>query len=217
MANPFKVGSTQYKDFETMSDLKWHCTRCELLSGQAKTWQIWRQEKGITLKQDGDRYYSIIFCPKCSTTTIHRGLVTTEINLSNSKVRASLPAALTKRVKDLYKNTDAYTLRVEVPEKLEVDHRFPQVRWESNEDVNDIHMPEEDIRKKFMLLTRENNLLKSRCCEHCKKTGKRAKGYGIPFWYEGDENWSESLKCEGCFWFNPEKWRAKVAELVNKK
>ena len=37
--NPFTEGSTQYKDFEVMSDCKWHCSKCELLSGQAKTWQ----------------------------------------------------------------------------------------------------------------------------------------------------------------------------------
>lgn len=214
--NPFKVGSTQYKDFETMSDLKWHCTKCELLSGQAKTWQVWRQEKGIQLKMDGDKYYSNILCPRCGTVTVHRGLVTTEIDLSDSKARTSLPSALTKRVKDLYRNIDAFTLRVEAPGKLEVDHRFPQVRWTSNEDVNDIHMSEEDIKKKFMLLTRENNLLKSRFCENCKKTGKRAKGYGIPFWYKGDENWDESLKCEGCFWYNPEKWREEVKDILSK-
>ena len=34
MKNPFKEGSTQYHDFELMSDLKWHCTKCELKSGQ---------------------------------------------------------------------------------------------------------------------------------------------------------------------------------------
>ena len=27
MSNPFKEGSTQYKDFETMSDCRWHCTK----------------------------------------------------------------------------------------------------------------------------------------------------------------------------------------------
>ncbi len=43
--NPFKENSTSYQDFKTMSDLKWHCSKCELKSGQAKTWQVWRQEK----------------------------------------------------------------------------------------------------------------------------------------------------------------------------
>ena len=58
--NPFKKGSTQYKDFETMSDCEWHCTKCELLSGQAKTWQVWRQEKGIQLDQDEECYANIV-------------------------------------------------------------------------------------------------------------------------------------------------------------
>ena len=49
MTNPFKKGSTQHIDFETMSDLKWHCTKCELKSGQAKTWQVDRDENEIQL------------------------------------------------------------------------------------------------------------------------------------------------------------------------
>ena len=49
MANPFKPKSKQYQDFETMKDLKWHCTKYELKSGQAKTWQVWRGNKNDTL------------------------------------------------------------------------------------------------------------------------------------------------------------------------
>jgi hypothetical protein len=36
-----------------------------------------------------------------------------------------------------------------------------------------IDMTDEELKARFMLLTRENNLLKSRNCEKCKKTGKR--------------------------------------------
>jgi len=82
--NPFKEGSNQYVDFDTMSDLKWHCSKCELLSGQAKTWQVWRQEKGITLKMEGGQYYSRRMCPNCKVITVHRGLETTKIDLSDS-------------------------------------------------------------------------------------------------------------------------------------
>lgn len=212
--NPFKEGSTQYRDFEVMSDLQWHCTKCELASGQAKTWQVWRQEKGIQLKMDGEKYYKTMHCDHCGCNTIHRGLASLEIITEGTRARASLPKALTDRVKKHYDNIDAFTLRVEAPGKLEVDHRFPQVRWTTDEDVNDIHMSEEEIENKFMLLTRENNLLKSRFCENCKNTGKRAKGYGIPFWYVGGENWDDNIGCEGCFWFSPEKWRAKVKEIL---
>ena len=80
MRNPFKEGSTQYQDFELMSDLKWHCTKCELKSGQAKTWQVWRQEKGIQLAQDEQgHWYKTMFCGHCGFNTIHRKLLSTEI------------------------------------------------------------------------------------------------------------------------------------------
>lgn len=214
--NPFKKGSTSYLDFETMSDLKWHCTKCELKSGQAKTWQVWRQEKGITLKQDGDKYYKNIFCSTCDTVTVHRGLVSTDINLEDSKARTSLSPKLAKRIKIYYKFVDAYTLRTEIEAKLEVDHRFPQVRWTSDEEYNDSEMSESEIQGKFMLLTRENNLLKSRFCEKCKNSGVRPGGYGIDFWYAGDSKWNEETKCKGCFWFDPQAWRCAVAKILKK-
>lgn len=43
MTNPFKSNTTSFYDWEVLKDLKWHCTKCELKSGQAKTWQVWRQ------------------------------------------------------------------------------------------------------------------------------------------------------------------------------
>ena len=39
--NPFKENTTSHNDWEVLKDLQWHCTKCELKSGQAKTWQIW--------------------------------------------------------------------------------------------------------------------------------------------------------------------------------
>ena len=45
--NPFKVNTTSFNDYEVMKDLQAHCTRCELKSGQAKTWQTWRDAYGI--------------------------------------------------------------------------------------------------------------------------------------------------------------------------
>ena len=51
MSNPFKENTTSYNDWEVLKDLEWHCTKCELKSGQAKTWQVWRQS-GIQLAKD---------------------------------------------------------------------------------------------------------------------------------------------------------------------
>lgn len=217
--NPFKEGSTQYKDFETMSDLKWHCSKCELLSGQAKTWQVWRQEKGIQLDTDEKgNWYKKIFCPKCNTNTIHRKLKSTELVTEGLKARTSMPANLAKRVKELYGCVDEYTLRTEPANMLEIDHRIPQVRWIENEDINDVKMTDDEIKEKFMLLTRANNLLKSRYCEECVKTGKRAKGYKIiEFWYEGNEDYNEDIGCCGCFWHNPTKWREEINKSIKRE
>lgn len=216
--NPFKEGSTQYLDFETMSDLQWHCTKCELKSGQAKTWQVWRQERGIQLDQDEEgHWYKNIFCPRCNMVTIHRKLKTTEIVDDGLKARSGIPSHIAKRAKALFDCVDEYSMRTEPANQLEIDHRIPQVRWDSNEDDNSC-LTDEQIKEKFMLLTRSNNLLKSRICEECKRTGKRGKGYKeIAYWYIGDEDYCDAIGCEGCFWHNPSKWRAMVNKELNKK
>ena len=56
---------------------------------------------------------------------------------------------------------------------------------------------------------KKNNFLKE-----CAKTGKRANGYRvIEYWYKGNKNYDAKIGCEGCFWYNPTKWR----EELNKK
>lgn len=173
--NPFKEGSNQYKDFETMSDCKWHCSKCELLSGQAKTWQVWRQEKGIQLDQDeSGNWYKMILCPNCGIKTVHRKLKSTEIVTENLKARTGIPPKVAKRAKELFGCIDEYSMRTEAAKILEIDHRTPQVRWTTNEDDNS-NLTDEQIKAKFMLLTSPNNLLKSRVCEECVKTNKRGK------------------------------------------
>ena len=216
--NPFKEGSNQYKDFETMSDCKWHCTKCELISGQAKTWQVWRQEKGVQLDTDEKgNYFKKMYCESCNTNTIHRKLKSTEILDTGLKARTGIPPKVSKRVKNLYGCVDEYSVRVEPAKDLEIDHRIPQVRWTSNEDDNS-NLTDAQLMEKFMLLSRANNLLKSRICEECKKTGKRGKGYKvIEFWYEGDENYSEEIGCKGCFWHNPTAWRSRLNDFVKEQ
>lgn len=216
--NPFKKDSTQYKDFETMSDCKWHCSKCELLSGQAKTWQVWRQEKGVQLDQDENgKWYKMLFCPNCNIKTVHRKLKSTEIVTENLKARTGIPAKIAKRAKELFGCVDEYSMRTEAANVLEIDHRTPQVRWTANEDDNS-NLTDEQIKEKFMLLTSPNNLLKSRICEECVRTNKRGKGYKeIEFWYVGDENYSDDIGCIGCFWHSPSKWRREINIKIKEK
>lgn len=217
--NPFKEESTQFIDFETMSDLKWHCSKCELLSGQAKTWQVWRQEKGIQLDTDENgNWFKRIYCPNCRKITIHRKLKSTELIDTGIRARSGIPTKLVKRIKELYGCIDEYTLRTEESSSLEIDHRIPQVRWSGNESINNVDMSDNEIKEKFMLLTRSNNLLKSRDCENCLKTGKRAKGYKtIEYWYVGDCSYNDAIGCNGCFWHNPTKWREELNKFIKGK
>lgn len=216
--NPFKEGSNQYKDFKTMSDCKWHCSKCELLSGQAKTWQVWRQEKGVQLDQDENgNWYKMILCDKCGIKTVHRKLKSTEIVTENLKARTGIPAKIAKRAKELFGCVDEYSMRTEAAKVLEIDHRIPQVRWTTNEDDNS-KLTDEQIKEKFMLLTSPNNLLKSRICEECVRTNKRGKGYKeIEFWYVGDDNYTDEIGCVGCFWYSPSKWRKEINKKIKEK
>lgn len=218
IVNPFKKGSTQYADFETMKDCEWHCTKCELKSGQAKTWQVWRQEKGIQLDTDENgNWFKRLYCEKCKAETIHRKLKSTELESIGLKARNNIPNVIAKRAKNIYNCIDEYTLRTEPANQLEIDHRVPQVRWSSSETDN-TNLTDEQIKEKFMLLTRANNLLKSRFCEECKKSGKRAKGYRtIEFWYIGNEKYTDDIGCKGCFWYNPTKWREEINNKIKEK
>ena len=221
MTNPFKPNTTSHHDWEVLKDLKWHCTKCELKSGQAKTWQVWRQN-GIQLDTDEKgNFYKKIYCETCQNKTVHRKLESLEI-LQDTKSRSGIPQKLAKRVKEVYNNQEAMLLREMPPRELEVDHKFPQVRWCKDEPENKIDMSEVEIKEKFILLTRGNNLLKSRYCERCVKTGKRGHFPGIYFWYKGNENRQGKNACDengciGCFWYDPYKWRKELNEIVNNK
>lgn len=221
MTNPFRKNTASYYDWEILKDIEWHCTKCELKSGQAKTWQVWRQEKGIQLdKDEKGNWFKSQTCEKCSNRTIHRKLKSLEI-LDATKSRAGISQYLARRIKQLFKNEEALFLRKLSSNQLEIDHKFPQIRWGGDEPENSPTMPENEIREKFILLNRSNNLLKSRHCENCVKTGKRGHFPGIYFWHQGDENWQgenqyDKKGCIGCFWYDPYAWREALNKLVNK-
>jgi hypothetical protein len=218
--NPFSQNTTSYHDWNILKDLEWHCTKCELKSGQAKTWQIWRDEKGIQFEEPTPRRWEKrIFCKQCNKVTSHRKLKTLEL-LQTVSIRTQITPKFAKKVKDLYKREEAVLLRKLSDRELEIDHKFPQIRWNTNECDND-KLTDQQIKDKFILLNRNNNLWKSRQCEACFLTGKRGSFPGIYFWYSGDENWRGDTKhdengCIGCFWYDPYAWRSELNKVINK-
>ena len=150
---------------------------------------------------------------------MHRRLISIEPT-NTSFVRFPIPETLRKRILKLFNNTEAITLRELFPNQLEVDHRFPQVRW-SKDEYFDAKMSDDEIYKRFQLLTRENNLWKSRYCERCKQTDIRGTFIGINYFFVGQQKWSSEIPpddeqgCVGCFWHDPGTWRASLNEVLS--
>ena len=215
MNNPFNEGTKIWLIFSLLQDMNWHCGKHELPGTQpAKAIQIIRQH-GYDIEN------KTILCEICKDKTVHRRLTSIEpVNLPIN--RLALSQNLRKRVLNLYHNTEAITLRQETPNLLEVDHRFPQVRWSEPESFDE-NMSDEELKNRFQLLTRANNLWKSRYCERCKLTSQRGTFIGINYFYEGNEFWDKNIPdddergCEGCFWYNPEKWRKSLNDLIQKE
>jgi len=66
-----------------------------------------------------------------------------------------------------------------------------------------------------MLLTRPNNLLKSRACERCNSTGVRQPSQaGVEYFYKGTKKYKGT--CEGCFWYDPTQWTDSLNDLLVK-
>ena len=201
----FKEGTKLRRVFTVLLDQEWHCGKHELPGTQpAKAIQIIRQHGfGIENKT--------AFCRVCNERTVHRRLVSQQ-PVRDSFVRLQIPQKLRRRVLAYYRNTEAITLREMLPTQLEVDHRFPQVRWSRDENL-DPNMPDEEVHHRFQLLTRENNLWKSRYCERCKEAGERGTFIGVDYVAEGGPLWDPNIPeddergCYGCFWYDPDKWR----------
>lgn len=210
--HPFKEGTKLAKAFTILSDGEWHCGKHELPGTQpAKAIQIIRQHGFEIINKS-------IYCDVCGEKTVHRKLISTE-KTKASFVRKQIPTKLRKRILAYYNNVEAITLRQMVSNQLEVDHRFPQVRW-SGDETYDTEMSEEEIHATFQLLTRQNNLWKSRYCENCAKTGERGTFIGIDFFAEGGPLWDKKHQpgdecgCRGCFWYDPDKWRQALNEFI---
>jgi len=215
VTHPFKEGTKLAKAFTILSDGEWHCGKHELPGTQpAKAIQIIRQH-GFEIEK------KTIYCEICKDKTVHRKLVSTE-PARPSFVRQQVPANLRKRVLKHYKNIEVVTLREMYPNQLEVDHRFPQVRWSKDESYAP-EMSEAELHAKFQLLTRQHNLWKSRYCEHCAKTGERGTFIGINFFAQGRQNWDSGILpndergCLGCFWYDPETWRQELNKVIQDK
>ena len=216
-----KKDSLRYKVFQLVSDMQWHCRPCgnkQVASDQyAGGGGIQGLERGTKKRPGLVMETKSDYCTTCNKkTTWDRW--TGEIKEANAP--ANVPKRLVGKILEVYKYKDIIENRERQDHELVIDHRFPMERWGESETNHDINMTETEIRKKFQLLKKDmagnHNLLKSRSCENCIKTGKRGSPMGIHFWYSGGGNWDEGIPqkgkdaekgCIGCGWYDFEKWR----------
>jgi hypothetical protein len=127
------------------------------------------------------------------------------------------------RVIRLLKGINAFEAKETNRKSLIPDHKFSEVRWdESTKAENPINMTDQEIIQKFQLLDNQRNQQKREVCRHCFQTKERGTIYGINYFYKGTKKWDKSIPdkgkaaekgCEGCPWYDIEKWRT----MLNKK
>jgi len=114
------------------------------------------------------------------------------------------------------------------PAQLTIDHKLPMLRWTKEiekEQTSYLSMDDSDIKRHFQLLKRSNgsvshNLLKSRSCEKCFRTGQRGAPFGIKFWYQGSSKWERARRkdpdgCIGCGWYDFDGWRKNLNKVIS--
>lgn len=215
-----KTAPTQLKVFDLLSDQKWHCREHE---GKAVASAQYAGGGGIQGLQRGNQQRAGLvieteskYCEVCRRKAKWDHW-TGEIKSANSA--ANIPKSLAQRILEVYSYTDVIEQRKRAAHELVIDHRFPMERWGDNEPPHLTSMSNVEIKQKFQLLKKDtsgnHNLLKSRSCERCIKTGKRGTPFGIRFWYQEGEDWPSIHKrgaeaekgCVGCGWYDFEAWR----------
>lgn len=103
------------------------------------------------------------------------------------------------------------------------DHKFPEIRWDSLTKESNENLTDDEIGIKFQLLDNQRNLQKREVCRKCFQTNKRGIIFGINYFYEGDENWSDEIPkigkeaesgCIGCAWYDIEAWRDSLNKIL---
>lgn len=162
-------------------------------------------------------------CPTCEKKTMHDILIMLpkiEARFKHgNELRKPMSNKLKTRIKKIlsFKEVCFNVVRSEV--ELLIDHKFPSQRWNLPESDNPNNMSEQDIKKKFQLLSNQTNMWKSRYCDTCVKTGKRGDFMGTKWFHVGNENWQGATEndeqgCVGCPWYDLELWKEKLIEKL---
>ena len=206
------MGSIAKKMLEELKENvgEWSCGFCN--SGSNQPAAIFREIKkmGYLFEEvSPNRWGRTMFCPVCNQNRTHYRLLSVT-PLVDEKPRCTITTKQRERVLRLLKGRDAFS-GASITSTAEVDHKKPWSRLD--QDIDIATLTDDQVKEHFQLLTREHNLLKDRACQHCIKSGKRPPLFGISFWYAGDETYNDT--CVGCGWYDGEKWKMELNNLLN--
>lgn len=213
-----KAGTTK-SFFDKLAEGGWKCGACEMPRNPNPQRRIQDlKEFGYTIATDLARY-----CPTCGRNTSQRILLPIIRGGNEGNGYETWTPALRKRIiqvlggVDVYENTyNAHCLP---------DHKFSEIRWdETTKSINADTMSDIEIQHKFQLLTNQRNQQKREVCRTCFQTGIRGEIYGIPYYYQGDKYWDDSISrtgklaergCIGCPWYDIDRWRRELLKKLD--
>jgi len=215
--------------YQVLKDHQWHCRECEYkhvgitqIAGGAGIQGLQRGNRarqGMVIESENH------FCPRCERTIRHDRW---QGQLQSAVQSASMPRNFVARAIRLLGSRDVVDRTERSASELTIDHKLPMIRWSESvarEQTNYARMSDDFIRENFQLLKKSNgtvshNLLKSRSCERCFRSGKRGDPFRIRFFYAGGPAWKPESKkdaagCVGCGWYDFDKWRVALNKKLN--
>ena len=212
-------GTETHIVFEALVTGKWECRTC----GVGKI-----NDQPPARIRDIKKFGYIIAtkikpCSQCNKNSYQDLLLPFSVSVDNrSEFRKPLSTKQKEKIIETLKNVDIFFDSVRPNNDFVIDHKFPSQRWVKEESDNS-NLNDDEIKRKFQLLTNQTNMLKSRLCDRCVTTGTRPSFLGIKWYYSGGENWeavelgNDESGCYGCPWYDLKEWKAQVVNKLATK
>lgn len=217
--------------YSVLSDREWHCRSCEYehigTTQIAGSGGIQGLERGTKKRPGMEIVSGNHLCRKCERSTYQDRWTG---NFVTAVVPRNMPTPFALQVVEVLGSRDVVDNTQRPPNQLTVDHKLPMIRWDDESAKRQTAygaMSEADIKAMFQLLKKSNgsvshNMLKSRACEQCFKTGRRGTPFGVAFFYDGNGRWRPKSKtdasgCIGCGWYDFAAWRSALNAQLKRR
>jgi hypothetical protein len=208
--------SETYKVFQALLTGQWECRSCG--AGKINDQPAARirdiKKNGFVIATQNRH------CTICNQKQYHDILLVFDIKMeTKTEFRKPISPSIKEKIISVLSSKDVFFDATRPHNEFVIDHKFPSQRW-TEPDTDNINLTNNDIKNKFQLLTNQSNMLKSRLCDYCCKSGIRPSFLGIKWFYYGNENWVANNNigsgCYGCPWFDLEEWKRKLNDEVKK-